>query len=956
MLIKGRYVMGESKTLILIDGHALAFRQYYALERTNMQTSDGTPTWAVYGFFKAIFDLLKNKELKADAIAVAFDVSHKTFRTETYADYKCNRSAMPDTMRQQMGLIFEGLKAFNIPIYTKEGYEADDVIGTISKEACELGHKVLILTGDQDAFQLVDKDGCVKVILPYKGELIEYNWDKIYDKLKVYPNQVIDYKALRGDISDCIPGVKGIGEKTAQKLLDRYGNLDAILADCENIPEKSVKEKICNGKEQAEMSRYLATIVRDLDVDFDFDKTKVELPDVSVVTEYLKKMQFYTFIKNINDIMYSFDKVERTTPAQAKSVDGTTQLGFFSEVVNEELNKESSLCFEPKLITDTADLQNLADELKKQSLIAFKIYADVRSSVLSTIDGISFAFNPDLTADNEIKFTDNSGTAKAYYIPLRHSNIENQLRLEDVLSLLKSVFEDENIKKTTHDAKVFYNVLRNVDISLKGLLFDTVLASYVKDAQRNHELDVQTLEHLNHAIMPYAEFDKKNPLKFADAPLDAVLNFACDEISSILELSKFWNSDLDKKELELVYNVEVPLAVVLADMEYKGVAVDENYLISLTAAMNEKLSAIECEIYNLAECSFNINSPRQVGEVLFEKMGLKAKKKRGKSTYSTNAAVLEELAQDYEIARLILDYRKFAKLKSTYTEALPALIDPKDKRIHTTYNQTVTATGRLSSSNPNLQNIPIRTEEGNKIRNAFTAQDKENGLILSADYSQIELRLLAHISQDKNLIDTFNSGIDVHTLTASKVFEVPVEEVTKEMRYKSKAVNFGIVYGQSKYGLAKALGISNAEAETFINKYFATYPRVKAYMEGIVVFAEQNGFVETIFGRKRYLTGELSSSNAMIRDFGRRAAINQPMQGTAADLMKIAMIDFSKKLKENNLKSKMIMQVHDELVVEVYKPELDTVKKLVCEAMELSQPLSVPLVVDINVGESWKEQ
>ena len=303
-----------------------------------------------------------------------------------------------------------------------------------------------------------------------------------------------------------------------------------------------------------------------------------------------------------------------------------------------------------------------------------------------------------------------------------------------------------------------------------------------------------------------------------------------------------------------------------------------------------------------------------------------------------------------------MDYRKFAKLKSTYTEALPALIDVKDKRIHTTYNQTVTATGRLSSSNPNLQNIPIRTEEGNKIRNAFTAQDKENGLILSADYSQIELRLLAHISQDKNLIDTFNSGIDVHTLTASKVFEVPVEEVTKEMRYKAKAVNFGIVYGQSKYGLAKALGISNGEAETFINKYFATYPRVKAYMEGIVVFAEQNGFVETIFGRKRYLTGELSSSNAMIRDFGRRAAINQPMQGTAADLMKIAMIDFSKKLKENNLKSKMIMQVHDELVVEVYKPELDTVKKLVCEAMELSQPLSVPLVVDINVGESWKEQ
>lgn len=940
------------KTLILIDGHALAFRQYYALERSNMQTSDGTPTWAVYGFFKAIFDLLKNKELKADAIAVAFDVSHKTFRTETYADYKCNRSAMPDPMRLQMGLIFEGLKAFNIPIYTKEGFEADDVIGTISKEACELGHKVLILTGDQDAFQLVDKDGCVKVILPYKGELIEYNWDKIYEKLGVYPNQVIDYKGLRGDTSDCIPGVKGIGEKTAQKLLARYGTLDAILDDCENITEKAVRQKICDGKEQAKMSQYLATIVRDLDVEFDFDKTKVELPDVAVVTEYLKKMQFYTFIKNINDILYSFDKVERITPVQN---DGNVQLGFFSEAVTEELNKDCSLNFESKLITDTDDLEQFVNELKKQSLIAFKVYADIKSAVVSTIEGFSFAYNSDLTVNTEIKFNQNGSITKSFYIPVVHSNIENQLLAEDVLAALKPIFEDENIKKTTYDAKNHYNILRNKNISLNGLIFDTILASYVKDGQRNHELDIQALEHLGHAIVPYAQFDKKNPLKFADAPLENVFNFATDEISSILELTKFWVLDLDKKELELVYNVETPLSIVLADMEYNGVAIDENYLISLTEMMNEKLCGIESDIFNLAGCSFNINSPRQVGQVLFEQMGLKAKKKRGKATYSTNAAVLEELAKEYEIARLILEYRKFSKLCSTYTEALPALINAKDRRIHTTYNQTVTTTGRLSSSNPNLQNIPIRTEEGNKIRNAFVAQDRENGLILSADYSQIELRLLAHISQDKHLIEAFSSGIDVHTLTASKVFEVPVEEVTKDMRYKAKAVNFGIVYGQSKYGLAKTLGISNAEAEEFINKYFATYPRVKAYMEATIMQAEEQGFVETVFGRKRYLGAELASSNGMIRDFAKRAAINQPMQGTAADLMKIAMIDFSKKLKENNLKSKMIMQVHDELVVEIDKSELELVKKLVSDAMELNQPLSVPLVVDINVGTSWKE-
>lgn len=919
------------KTLILIDGHALAFRQYYALERTNMKTSDGTPTWAVYGFFKAIFDLLKNKELNADAIAVAFDVSHHTFRTETYSEYKSNRESMPDTMRQQMGLIYEGLKAFSIPIYTKEGFEADDVIGTISKQACELGHKVLILTGDQDAFQLVDKEGCVKVILPSKGELVEYNWDKIYEKLGVYPNQVIDYKGLRGDVSDCIPGVKGIGEKTAQKLLARYGTLNAILEDCDNISENAVRKKICEGKEQAKMSQYLATIVRNLDVDFDFDKTKVELPDISVVTEYLKKLQFYTFLKNLDKILYSFDK-----KSSADQPDG--QLALFADVVNEEINKECEINYKLELITSFEDLEKFADDLKGQDLIAFKIYADIISAVASVIVGFAFAY------DN-----------KAFYIPIKHSNIENQLKLEDVLSVLKPVFENENLKKTTFDVKSQYNVLRNCGVELKGVFFDILLASYVKDAARKHELDLQALEHLSHSITPYGHFDKKNPLRFEDAPCESVLNNACDEVYSILELTKFWQKDLDSDELKLTNDVEVPLAFVLADMEYNGVAIDENYLISLTSMMSDELAKIECEIYNLAGCPFNINSPKQVGEILFVKLGLKAKKKRGKASYSTNAAVLEELAEEYEIARLILEYRKFAKLKSTYTEALPALIDPKDGRIHTSYNQTVTATGRLSSSNPNLQNIPIRTDEGNKIRNAFVAQDRENGLILSADYSQIELRLLAHISQDKHLMEAFNNGIDVHTLTASKVFDVSIENVTKEMRYKAKAVNFGIIYGQSKYGLAKALGISNAEAEDFINKYFSTYPRVKAYMEGTIREVEENGFVETIFGRRRYLETELASSNAMIREFGKRAAINQPMQGTAADLMKMAMIDFAKKLKGNNLKSKMIMQVHDELVVEVYKPELEKVKELVKEAMELGQPLDVPLVVDINAGESWKE-
>ena len=956
--------MENSKTLILIDGHALAFRQYYALERSNMKTSDGTPTWAVYGFFKAIFDLLKNEKLSPDAVAVAFDVSHKTFRTEKFEEYKSNRTAMPDPMRVQMDLIYEGLKAFNIPIYTKEGFEADDVIGTISKKACELGHKVLILTGDQDAFQLVDKDGCVKVILPTKGELVEYNWNRIYDKLGVYPNQVIDYKGLRGDTSDCIPGVKGIGEKTACKLLARYGTLDACLSDCENIPEKSVREKICSGIEQAKLSQYLATIVRDLDIDFDFERTKVELPDIAKVTEFLKKMQFYAFLKNINEILYSFNKSDAQellsqSVVDVLSDDGQLQLGIFSQAVQEEINK-NKITFTRQLITDSSDFYNLVSNLRNSPLFSFRVYAEVKTTLQVDIIGIAFALNEGISVDdkNGIVIKEASSLESvSYYVPLAHSSVQNQLNFDYVLEQLKPIFESDSIKKISHNAKSEINILKDKGIVLEGLLFDTMLASYVKNPSRNHDLDVQSLEHMNYSICKYAPSakDKRKKILFKDALLDNVLNFVTDEVVLIIELTKFWVSRLDEKELNILYDIEIPMTYVLSEMEMNGVSVDKSYLDSLTKSMDESLKSIESEIFDIAGCSFNLNSPRQVGEVLFEKLGLKPKKKRGKAAYSTSAEVLEELAEENEIAGLILDYRKYSKLKSTYTDALPQLIDPIDGRIHTTYNQTIAVTGRLSSSNPNLQNIPIRSEEGNRIRNAFVAEDRENSLLLSADYSQIELRLLAHISQDVHLLKAFNDGVDVHTLTASKVFEVPVDQVTKDMRYKAKTVNFGIIYGQSKYGLAKTLGISNDDANLFIEKYFATYPRVKAYMEGTIMQVEQQGYVETIFGRKRYLAQELASPNAMIREAAKRAAINQPMQGTAADLMNIAMIDFSRKLKENNLKSKMIIQVHDELVVEVLKSELDAVKTLVKEAMELNQPLSVPLVVDINVGESWKE-
>lgn len=951
--------MENGKTLILIDGHALAFRQYYALERTNMKTTNGTPTWAVFGFFKAIFDLLKNPELKADAIAVAFDVSHHTFRTEKYEDYKSNRVAMPDPMRVQMDIIYDGLKAFNIPIYTKEGFEADDVIGTISKEACELGHKVLILTGDQDAFQLVDPEGCIKVIIPGKGELVEYNWNKIYEKLGVYPNQVIDYKALRGDTSDCIPGIKGIGEKTAQKLLDRYKTLDEVLKHCEEIPEKAVRERVCNGKDDAELSRFLATIVRDLDVNFDFENTVVELPDIAKVTEFLTKMQFYSFIKNINEILNSFNKNNTAEfPSEISASNNNTadgQLQLFSQAVSAEINKKEAE-YSKHLITDSQDFDILIKKIKTYPAISIEIKADIKSVISNIITGIGIALNKDFKYENNTLTAEDKEKSEAYYIPLINTSLTQKLPTEYVLEMLKPVFEDENIKKTCYDCKNIYNILRPHGIQLKGIQFDIMLASYIKNPSRNHELQVQSIEHISHAICEYAPYEKnkKKQIKIQDAPIENVLNYVTDEIATITDLTKFWIKELDKDETRILYEIEIPLAKVLSEMEYNGVSIDVEYLRKLSNNMTNTLHKLERRIYDLADCGFNINSPKQVGEILFDKLGLKSKKKRGRAQYSTSAEVLEELAPDYEIARQLLDYRKYAKLKSTYTDALPALIDT-DGRIHTTYNQTITATGRLSSSNPNLQNIPVRTEEGSKLRAAFVPENKHKSVILSADYSQIELRLLAHISEDKHLIEAFKSGTDVHTLTASKVFEVPLEEVTKEMRYKAKAVNFGIIYGQSKYGLAKALGISNSEAEQFIDKYFATYPKIKAYMEATVKQAEIDGFVETIFGRKRYLKDELESPNNMIREFAKRAAINQPMQGTAADLIKIAMIDFAQKLKENNLKSKLILQVHDELVVETLKEELDTVKKLVKKSMELNQPLRVPLVVDISTGDTWKE-
>ncbi len=888
----------KQKTLLLIDGHALAFRMFFALERTNMQTTEHTPTWAVYGFFKAIFDLLKQNNgldnISPDSIAVAFDVSRHTFRLEKYEGYKANREAMPDSLRPQLGLIMEGLKALNIPIYTKEGFEGDDIIGTISKKAKSLHHKTYILTGDRDSFQLIDKEGTIKVLIPSKGEIVTYDWDKVYEKMEVYPNQVIDYKALCGDTSDNIPGVKGIGPKTASNLLGEFKTLENIYQNIDNISKKSVKEKLTENKDMAYLSQFLATIKTDVDIDFNFDKTCLEIEKKGNVIEFFNKVQFFSFVKNIDNLLKPFLCKDETSTAQ--NVKDDTQIVKFKE--------------------DDIQINDIQAPLQGSLFGIIEPPSDNKI----TFENIDFkTFKANLNAFSFLIQENTVYLAKEEQEKFYTTSVSKNESAE--------LLQNENIKKITFDIK---NALEYIP-DIKGVINDVMLSSYVKDSSRKHDLISQIQNYLK--IIP----DENNK----------------EELTAyILKLHTFYLNTFTKEEKKLLDNIELPLSFVLSSMEKTGVCLDTAYLKELSDEINNKISGFENDIYAAAGRIFNINSPKQVGEVLFDTLKIKPGKKN-KTGYSTNAKILEELAQEHKIARDILEHRTLMKLKTTYVDNLPKLLG-KDNRLHTHFNQIVTTTGRLSSSDPNLQNIPVRTEFSNRIRAAFIPCN-ENYSILAADYSQIELRLLAHISEDRALIDAFSHNIDIHTLTASRIFDVAPENVTKEMRRKAKAVNFGIVYGQTRYGLSSALNITPAEAQIFIDKYFKQYPKINTYITNTLIQAHETGYVETLYGRKRYLGEELNSRNAKIREFAERAAINAPLQGTAADLIKMAMVRLDKNLKILNLPAKMLLQVHDELVLEVQNNYLEETQHAVIDAMELDQPLRVPLVADVKIGKTWKD-
>ena len=952
----------QDKSFILIDGHALAYRYFFALERTGMKTSDNQPTWAVFGFFKALFDLLQNNTIRPDSIAVTFDVSRQTYRTEMFAEYKANRESMPDTLRSQIQLIIEGLHALNIPIYTKEGYEADDVIGTIATKAKEKQHKTYILTGDRDSFQLVDREGFIKVIMPSKGELVEFDWYKVFDKMGVYPYQITDYKGLSGDTSDNIPGIKGIGDKTACKLLNRFDKLEQIYENIDNVSEKALNKKLREGKDIAFLSKELATIQRNLDIDFDFDCARLEMPNYDAVIEFFKKNQFYNFLKNSDNILKPFKigsltaKVAPDCAPQTTNAGGQMQLGLgINEMLVSSSHKEYN---HEKNIVDTEEkLEKLVSELNNQTIFSIDVETTGINPLECDLVGISIAYSEQIqTKNNRVKIDNSkSDLVKSFYIPVFHL-VGQQLDLEVVTKKLAPVLANENIAKTLQNAKYDCQVLKRHNMPLENVIFDTMLASYIKDSSRKHGLKQQASDYLDYMMVEYEDLLKNSSssLTIETVGIEDAASYACDDAFATLLLTKYWQENLDEKELDLLYNIETPLSLVLMKMEENGACIDVEYLSVIEKEINEKLDIVENKIYEQVGERFNINSPKQVGDMLFGKLNLKAKGMKSKSGYSTNAKVLETLAEEHQVAKDILEQRHLAKLKSTYVDTLPELRSVADGRIHANFNQTITTTGRLSSSNPNLQNIPARTELGNRIRGAFVAENKNN-VIISADYSQVELRLLAHISRDDNLIEAFCEDEDVHSATASKVFDVPIEQVTKDMRSKAKAVNFGIVYGQSRYGLASSLGISPYEAQDFIDRYFATYPDVKKYMDDTIKFAYAHGYVETLYGRKRYLSSGLLSTNGKIQEAAQRAAINAPIQGTAADIMKLSMVRLQNDFEKNNIKSKIIIQVHDELVIETVDTEIEQVKQLVKSAMELNQPFLVPLKVDINVGKSWME-
>jgi len=917
----------KNKKFVIIDAMALAYRAYFAFINRPLVTKSGEPTSAIFGFLNQVLKILEDH--KPDYIAVAFDSKEKTFRHERYEHYKSSREEMPDDLIPQIGRIKEIIEALNIPLYILPRYEADDIVGTAVKKAEKAGMISYVITPDKDYNQLVtDK---VKIVKGGKSidEIVIYDVAKVKDELGFEPKQMIDYLALIGDKSDDIPGVAGVGPKTAVPLIQKYGSVEGIYEHIEEIEKVGLKKKLAENKKNALLSKELATIHCDVPLEMDFKKAKFEMPDMEKIKSIFIELEFtrmFNRLIKIYDINGNAEDIEIALPAGAK-----------------EFDKKK---VKYNLIKDKKSAEMLAAKLNKSDLFVFDTETDGLNAFELKIAGASFAIK----------------SGEAYFVAVNPVNDANdffstdlgdRLDIRDFVEIFKPVFENKKIKKVCQNGKFDISVMKSVGINLENFYFDTMLASYVLDPDQKHNMDALSEKYLNYKPIPISELigSKKDPTKIFDVDIEALSNYASEDADITYRLYEVMDKELKNAKLEkLAYDVEFPLAPVLEEIERNGIGVDKKVLNDLSKLLEKDLNRITSKIFNLAGEEFNINSPKQLQEILFNKLGLQTGKKT-KTGFSTDARSLEYLRGEHEIISEILDFRQITKLKSTYADALQTMINPQTGRIHTTLNQIAASTGRLSSNDPNLQNIPIRTSRGKEIRKAFVPRDK-NHLILSADYSQIELRIMASICGDEGLLKAFKNGEDIHRSTAALVFMVDPEDVTDDMRRKAKEVNFGILYGIGPFGLSTRLGITQKHAKEIIETYFNTFKRVKNFMDDSVKKAKEKGYAETLLGRRRYLKN-INSSNRVVRQFEERVAINMPIQGTAADMIKLAMIKTHNELKKRKTKTKMVLQVHDELLFDAHKDEVKELTPLIKKWMESALPMDVPILVETGTGNNW---
>jgi DNA polymerase I len=928
----------SSKKFVIIDAMALAYKAYYAFISRPLTNSKGEPTSAVFGFINQLFKIIE--DTNPGYIAVAFDSKEKTFRHERYEHYKSSRQAMPEDMIPQIGRIKEVIEAFNIPIYILPGFEADDLIGTAVTEAAKLGFDCYAITPDKDYIQLVAEN--VRVVKPGKStdEIVIIDEDKVREEMGFEPKQMIDFLALVGDASDDIPGVAGIGPKTAIPLIQQFKSLENIYKNIDQVEKKGVVTKLLENKENAFLSKELATIKLDTPFHMNFEEAKFEKPNLEKLLALFAELDFRAFPGKLKRMFVEEPKKEielnsETVQPESEEPKETDQIVVFDR---------SKVKY--KLIVSEKEAGELAKILSEADLFVFDTETDGLDTLTVKLAGCAFS-----TKAREAFFvaTDPSRESSSLF----STDLSDRLPVDIFVKIFKPVFENDKIKKVCQNGKYDISIMRSHGISVNNFFFDTMLASYVLDPDEKHGMDDLSQKYLGYQPIPLTDLigSKKTPEKIFEVDPERLAEYSCEDADITFRLYELLNKNLKKEGMDkIAFDIEFPLVPVLEDIEREGIGLD---IESLNAFSNDLLILLDNytqEIYKHAGEQFNINSTQQLQRILYDKLGLTPTTKT-KTGFSTDAKALETLLGYHPIIDVIQNYRQVSKLKSTYADALPTLIHPKTGRIHTTFNQSLVSTGRLSSNDPNLQNIPIRTDLGKEIRKAFVPRDK-NHLILSADYSQIELRIMASICSDDTLLAAFRNGEDIHKRTAALVFKVDPSEVTPDMRRKAKEVNFGILYGLGPFGLKSRLGITQQHAKEIIDNYFTSFKNVKQFMDDSVKSAQKKGYSETLLGRRRYLKN-INSKNRVIRQFEERVAVNMPIQGTAADMIKLAMIKIYEALTKNKFKTKMVLQVHDELVFDTHKDEVDDVISLVKELMENALPLNVPILVETGIGNNW---